>query len=201
MSLRTLTAIGLLLTAQIGLAAEFSVQLSDSSGKPVRDAVIYVESAAAKSVGAVAEVDQINKEFVPYVSVISAGSKIRFPNKDNIRHHVYSFSPAKKFELKLYSGVPSEPVLFDKAGVVTLGCNIHDWMLAYVLVVDTPWFARSNSQGQASLQLPPGPHKLQIWHPDLAEPIPAQAITVTDRSTPLAVTATLRPRPRSDAHY
>lgn len=201
MSIRMITAIGLLLTAPIGLAAEFSVRVSDRSGKPIQDVVIYVESAAAKAVGTIAEVDQINKEFAPYVSVISVGSKIRFPNKDNIRHHVYSFSPAKKFELKLYSGVPSEPVLFDKAGVVTLGCNIHDWMLAYVLVVDTPWFARSNSQGEASLQLPPGPHQLQIWHPDLATPIPAQAITVTDRVTPLTITATLRARPSSEAHY
>lgn len=201
MSIRTMTAIGLLMAAQAGLAAEFRVVLSDGDGKPLRDAVIYVESAAAKSVGSVVEVDQINKEFVPYVSVIAVGSKIRFPNKDNIRHHVYSFSPAKKFELKLYSGVPSEPVLFDKAGVITLGCNIHDWMLAYVLVVDTPWYARSNNEGEASLQLPPGPHQLQIWHPDLAAPIPAQAITVTDRVTPLAITAALRPRPSTSAQY
>ncbi|WP_211197864.1 methylamine utilization protein [Permianibacter fluminis] len=201
MLIRPLLGFGLLLLAGVSTAAEFSVRVVGRDGKPVADAVLYVESAAAKPVGVTAEIDQINKEFVPYVSVVPVGSKIRFPNRDNIRHHVYSFSDAKKFELKLYSGVPSEPVTFDKAGVVALGCNIHDWMLAYVLVVDTPWFARSNEQGLATLQLPPGPQQLQLWHPDLEQPLAAIAITVTDHAAPLTVTAALRPRASTEASY
>lgn len=201
MLIRHLLGIGLLLTAHSGVAAEFDVRVVGRDGKPVADAVVYVESAAAKPVGLTAEIDQINKEFVPYVSVVPVGSKIRFPNRDNIRHHVYSFSEAKKFELKLYSGVPSEPVLFDKPGVVALGCNIHDWMLAYVLVVDTPWYARSDAQGLASLQLPPGPQQLQVWHPDLEQPLAPIAVMVTDHAAPLTVTAVLRPRVSTDAKY
>jgi plastocyanin len=205
MPIRSVATIGsllgpiLLLTGLAGSAsaADYTVQLRDRDGKPVSNVIVYVASAAAKPVGVISEVDQINKEFVPYVSVVPVGSRVRFPNKDNVRHHVYSFSDAKKFELKLYSGVPAEPVLFDRPGVVALGCNIHDWMLAYVLVVDTPWFARSNDQGLAELQLPPGPHSLQIWHPDLERELPAQPITVTDQSAPLTLTVNVQARAKA----
>lgn len=187
--------------ASLGIAAELSVQFHDAAGKPVPDIVAYVNSAAAKPVGLQVDIDQVNKEFVPYVTVVPVGSRIRFPNKDNIRHHVYSFSDAKKFELKLYSGVPAEPVLFDRAGVVALGCNIHDWMLAYVLVVDTPWFGKSNNNGELTLSLPPGPHQLQLWHPELTAPTAALAITVTDASAPLRVAVTMRPRANGARSY
>lgn len=196
-----------LLLAGVGVAigtttaAELQVQIKTSAGEPLADVVVYVPSSAAKPAGLLTDIDQINKEFVPYVSVVPVGSKIRFPNKDNIRHHVYSFSDPKKFELKLYSGVPAEPVLFDKPGVVTLGCNIHDWMLAHILVVDTPWYGRSNAQGIAVLQLPPGPHTLEYWHPDLLDIAKPQAITVTDHTTPLTLTLALRQRPRQDPDY
>ena len=83
-------------------------------------------------------VDQIDKEFVPYVKPVRTGSFVQFPNKDHIRHHVYSFSAPSKFELPLYMGTPAQPVLFDKPGVVKLGCNIHDWMIGYVYVTDSP---------------------------------------------------------------
>jgi plastocyanin len=83
----------------------------------------------------------IDREFTPYVSVIQTGTRVEFPNRDPIQHHVYSFSPAKTFEIKLYSGRSPESILFDKPGVITIGCNIHDWMIAYVLVVPTPYFA------------------------------------------------------------
>lgn len=190
----------LLLSLPVG-AAEFTVQVRDGAGKPVSDVALYVSSAAAKPAGLTLDIDQINKEFVPYVTVVPVGSQIRFPNKDNIRHHVYSFSEPKKFELKLYSGVPAAPVRFDKPGVVALGCNIHDWMLAYVLVVDTPWFARSDEQGLARLQLPPGPHQLQLWHPDAAQALAPLAVTVADHSPALAVTVDIQPRPAADRQY
>jgi len=131
--------------------------------------VVYVEPAAGHFTprpGATAVVDQINKQFAPQVSVIETGTTVSFPNRDNIRHHVYSFSPAKPFELKLYSGKPSNPVLFDHAGVVTLGCNIHDVMLGYVVVVDTPFHAITDAQGLARIHgLPPGDYHLHAWTP------------------------------------
>ena len=85
-----------------------------------------------------AKIDQVNKEFVPLVSVVQTNTEITFPNSDNIRHSVYSFSPAKVFSLKLYAGKSAAPVIFDKAGLVVLGCNIHDLMVSWLLVVDTP---------------------------------------------------------------
>jgi hypothetical protein len=96
------------------------------------------------------------------------GTTVIFPNSDNIRHHVYSFSPAKKFELPLYSGLPAEPVVFDKVGFITLGCNIHDWMIAYVAVVPTPYFQVTRQDGRAVLKdLPAGRYTVQVWHPAL----------------------------------
>jgi hypothetical protein len=111
-------------------------------------------------------VEQFDREFVPYVSVIQTGTAVAFPNRDPIAHHVYSFSPAKSFEIKLYTGRSPGEVRFEKPGVVTLGCNIHDWMIAYILVVSTPYFARSDEQGIARLRdLPAGPYELRVWHP------------------------------------
>src|SRR5207302_8452340 len=131
-------------------AGSLNVAVKDSKGAPVADAVVYAKlpngSATAKKQ---AIIDQIDKQFVPYVSAIQVGTSVLFPNKDNIRHHVYSFSPAKKFDLPLYAGVPAEPVTFDKEGFVTLGCNIHDWMIAYVAVVPTPYFKITDKDGRA----------------------------------------------------
>jgi len=94
---------------------------------------------------------------------------VDFPNHDSIRHHVYSFSPAKRFELPLYIGQPAAPVQFDTPGVVVLGCNIHDWMIAYVYVADSPYYTRSGEDGMASLgPLPAGRYQVRVWHPRLA---------------------------------
>jgi hypothetical protein len=102
------------------------------------------------------------------VTAVQVGTAVIFPNSDNIRHHVYSFSPAKKFELPLYSGVPAEPVVFDKVGFVTLGCNIHDWMIAYVAVLPTPHFQATRQDGRAVLKdLPAGQYNVLVWHPAL----------------------------------
>lgn len=112
------------------------------------------------------QIEQRNKTFAPAVSVVQTGTAIEFPNNDTVRHHVYSFSAAKVFELKLYAGKPEKPVLFDKPGVVVLGCNIHDRMAAYIVVVDTPWSAISQSDGVARVaDVPPGEYQLQVWHP------------------------------------
>jgi hypothetical protein len=102
------------------------------------------------------------------VTAVQVDTAVIFPNSDNIRHHVYSFSPAKKFELPLYSGVPAEPVVFDKVGFITLGCNIHDWMIAYIAVLPTPYFQVTRQDGRAVLKdLPAGQYTVQVWHPAL----------------------------------
>jgi plastocyanin len=145
-----------------------TVAVTDSKGAPVPDAVVYAEPLGGAKQGRPqsAVVDQQNQQFVPYVSAVQVGTAVKFPNKDNIRHHVYSFSPAKKFELPLYAGVPAEPVVFDKEGVVTLGCNIHDWMLAYVAVLGTPHFQITRGEGRATLgNLPAGAYKVEVWQP------------------------------------
>ena len=143
----------------------------DVAGKPLNDAVVFLESSAAKAAVKPAtgvEVAQASKQFVPTVTVVSSGSSLLFPNRDTVRHHVYSFSPAKTFELKLYTGTPSNPVLFDKPGVVVLGCNIHDNMAAWVLVVDTPYYGKTGGDGLLKLgNIPAGSYRLRAWHAGL----------------------------------
>lgn len=132
-----------------GLAAE----LVDGQGQPLANAVLSLKGVGVSVHNEPAIMDQRNKQFVPSVLAVRSGTAVKFPNSDDIRHHVYSFSPTKRFELRLYKGTPSEPVLFDKPGVVVLGCNIHDWMVGYVYVTDDPWFAVSDEQGRLILDI------------------------------------------------
>lgn len=157
----------LLVTSLHAQAAELSVQVLDQAGNPLSNAVVYIETSVKSAVKSTTEanVDQKNKQFSPIVSVVQVGTSVNFPNKDSVRHHVYSFSPAKTFELKLYSGVPAKPVVFDKPGTVILGCNIHDNMLAYIHIVDTPYFGKTDVSGIVKLiDLPTGQHTLKAWH-------------------------------------
>lgn len=162
----------MLVWADLSGAGELHAFIKDQNGKPVEDAVVLATpingSHAQLPKLPRNEMDQIDKEYVPHVKVVTAGSKVYFPNKDNIRHHVYSFSPAKVFELPLYSGTPAAPVLFDKTGQVTLGCNIHDWMLGYIYVADTPYFGKSAKDGKILISdVPPGEYSVRVWHPDM----------------------------------
>ena len=152
-------------------AAELSLDVLDAAGAPIENAVVYAEPEIKKPpIEATAMIEQRGRQFNPLVTVIQTGTDIKFPNFDSVRHQVYSFSPAKTFELKLYSGVPSSPVKFDKAGTVVLGCNIHDFMLAFIQVVDTPYFAKTNKLGKATLHdLPNGNYTLKAWHYALAK--------------------------------
>lgn len=164
------------------VAADLEVMVTDSSGKPVADAVAYalpLDGQILPEVSATpAELEQINKEFRPHVTVVQTGGTVIFPNRDSIAHHVYSFSEAKKFELPLYSGVPA-PIKFEKAGVVTLGCNIHDWMKAYIMVVDTPFFAVSKADGRIELKnLPEGKWRVEFWHPRQKDALPPREVSL-----------------------
>jgi plastocyanin len=160
-------------------AAAVTVHLTDSAGQPLVDAVALLEPVGSKAAVKPmpdAEISQSKRQFHPRVTVVTTGTKINFPNFDTVRHHVYSFSAIKTFELKLYAGVPTAPVLFDKPGVAVLGCNIHDSMAAWILVSDTPWFARSGADGNARIEgVPAGNYRLHLWHPALplnTEPTP-----------------------------
>ncbi|MBP7581638.1 methylamine utilization protein [Vogesella sp. XCS3] len=154
------------------IAADLSVTVADMQGLSVPDAAVYLLPLQGKAPrgSQKGSIEQMDKTFIPYVSVVQAGTAVSFPNKDTVRHHVYSFSAPKVFDLKLYSGTPSQPVVFDKPGLVALGCNIHDWMLAYVLVVETPWFAVSKDRGNAVVEnVPAGDYNMLIWHPRMKE--------------------------------
>jgi plastocyanin len=170
-------------------AAAVSVLVTDDAGQPLADAVVMLDAAGSKppvKAMPVVQISQAQRQFNPRVTVVTVGTPVNFPNFDTVRHHVYSFSPIKTFELKLYAGVPATPVVFDKPGAAVLGCNIHDRMAAWVVVVDTPYHTRTDATGRAQLSgVPPGPYRLRAWHagvPVGKEPAPL-AITVAADDT------------------
>lgn len=178
--------LGLLLAVIAGkaaLAADLSVSIKTPTGEPVADAVISFRPAggapAPRVQGPYVMVQQ-DISFHPFVLVIPVGADVNFPNRDKVRHHVYSFSPAKRFELKLYGRDETRTVHFDRAGVVALGCNIHDSMSAYIDVVDTPYAAKTDDKGEAVLgDLPAGPGTLVLWQPYLKAPRNEQVHPIT----------------------
>jgi len=152
-------------------AATVRVTVLDTSAAPVTEAVVLLApqagSMAVKPMNGI-QISQMQRQFNPRVTVVTVGTAVTFPNFDTVRHHVYSFSQAKAFELKLYAGTPAAPVVFDKPGIAVLGCNIHDRMAAWVVVVDTPLHARSAAAGKAQLDdVPAGSYRLLVWHPGL----------------------------------
>jgi plastocyanin len=164
--LECLTA--LLLVAQTS-AGEISGRVVGQNGEGIAQAVVFVQAlppgTSLPSDKRSAVMDQVNKTFVPAVLPIVVGTEVRFPNHDQIHHHVYSFSRTKSFELPLYKGEEAPPVLFDKAGAVKIGCNIHDWMSGVILVLPTPYFAITDETGRFVLQdLSPGTYPLASWH-------------------------------------
>jgi plastocyanin len=174
------------------------VLTKDASGTAVPDAVAYVEplDRPAQVTPPTDPVAIIQKDqtFIPYVTPIAVGTRVVFPNKDNVQHHVYSVSPAKKFEIPLYIGESTATILFDKPGQVTLGCNIHDWMVAYILVLDTPYFAKTAADGSAALTgLPPGRYRLEVWHPRLSGKVERDLVIAGAADTEQVVSVTLRP--------
>ena len=162
-------------------AATIEARAVDAAGQPVADAAIWAIPSAPvpEPRGRTAAIEQVDREFVPQVTVLQAGTVASFPNRDPILHHVYSFSSAKSFEIKLYTGKSPQEVVFDKPGIVTLGCNIHDWMLGYVVVVPTPYFGKTDASGVARLRdLPAGTYELRAWHPLQRAALPAQPLAL-----------------------
>jgi plastocyanin len=161
-----------MLLAQPAWAADLEVALVDQRGDPVADAVVTVLPHAGLETGRGAPqthaIDQHNLRFEPWVEVLRPGDSVVFHNSDRTRHHVYSFSPVKAFEFLVNSGETSTPLRLDKPGVIAIGCNIHDQMLGYLVVTDSPWVARSAADGVVRFDtLPPGEYDVEVWQPRL----------------------------------
>lgn len=163
----------LLFTSPV-LAGDLTVAVRDTAGRPVRDAVITVTPASGVPRGPIRfawplRVVQQNIQFDPYVLIAPVGASVSFPNLDRVRHHVYSFSRGNRFEIQLYGRDETRSHVFASAGVAALGCNIHDQMLAYVKVVDTPWAAKTGPTGEVTVSgIPNGGATLRVWHPRLS---------------------------------
>lgn len=161
----------------------------DARGNPVEDAVVWAvpHNGASPQRRRDAAIAQQDRTFVPLVSIVQAGTAVSFPNRDPIRHHVYSFSPAKVFEIKLYAGTPAAPIVFDKPGEVVLGCNIHDHMIAYLFVVDTPWFGKTAKAGRVRIEaVDAGDYELHLRHYAQAAAVPTQPLTLKADDTAAA---------------
>nr|WP_298170917.1 methylamine utilization protein [uncultured Pseudomonas sp.] len=195
-------------------AVSLTVELRDNDGKPLSEAVVWIEPAAGDPAAGdpaapqgrlPAEqplvMDQQRRLFTPYILPVQRGTRVIFPNSDPINHHVYSFSPAKRFELRLHhQGDSAQEVTFDKAGLVTLGCNIHDWMLGFILVLDSPWFAQTDAEGRARLDYQPAAgQRLHVWHPRIGD-APENLVRPVEQPGTLRIQLTERlkrdPRPK-----
>lgn len=185
--------------------AEITLQILDNTGTPVPDAVLWPVGQTgtdARGSSARTSVDQHDKRFVPFVSVVAPGSLVDFPNSDDIRHHVFSFSEGNSFERKLYRANDADPVRFDTPGIVALGCNIHDNMEAYVLVRDPKGTVISDARGIANLAVD-ADAALELWYPELDAPLPLQPSSLPrDKQGRFRVELPLRwerpQQPRSD---
>lgn len=160
-------------------AAQLTVRVVDPQGAAVQDVVVIAAPLVApkQSSGrrsgnddAPAVMDQVDRRFVPQIVVVPAGTAVLFPNSDSVAHQVYSFSPARRFELGLYRGRPHPPVVFDTPGIVVVGCNIHDNMVGYIYVTDAPYFGTSDAAGEwRTAAIAPGDYRVRLWSPRLAK--------------------------------
>jgi plastocyanin len=186
-------------------ASTFSVQVTGTNGKPVGDAVVTLHAIGRPTpsapIGNRYTVAQKDLRFRPFVLIVPVNSDVSFPNLDAVRHHVYSFSAAKRFELKLYARDQTRSVHLDRAGIIPLGCNIHDSMSAFLFVTDSVWTARTDRGGRAAIgSLPAGKYMMTSWHPYLRAPANqvSKPITIGTSDHGESVTVTLRSPPMHD---
>ena len=182
----------------IVFAGNVEFRLADAKGRAIADAVVSLvpldAPARVTPPAAPLEIMQQNEEFVPYVTALVVGTAVSFPNRDTVQHHVYSLSLPKKFELPLYAGESKAAIVFDQPGVVALGCNIHDWMAAYVVVLATPWFARTGADGRGMIgAVPAGRYRAEVWHPRLARTETRELVVAGAAPEPLGFTLALKP--------
>jgi plastocyanin len=174
-------------------AASLTIKVADSQKLSISDAVIEllpinISGEINLPVKQAFEMSQKNRTFVPFVLAVTKGTKVDFPNLDRTRHHVYSFSEAKPFELKLYIGKTEAPILFDTPGLVALGCNIHDYMQAFIYVADSPFVAVTDNNGELTFaDLPQGQYQAKIWHPWQTNAMPLSELTISAEQAKLAM--------------
>ncbi len=158
----------------------------DGRGAPIEGAVVMLQASsgvtlASRLVRRDFSVGQLDREFVPKVSIAAVGARVTFPNRDTVQHSVYSFSKAKSFEIPIYAGESPQVITLDKAGVIAIGCNIHDWMAAYIVVADTPIAELSKADGTVTVNdLPRGKYTARVWHPQLKNGEVTQEFTMLD---------------------
>jgi plastocyanin len=181
-------------------ARDIAVTVRDAGGHPVEDAVVTLDGPGRAPAPGHFTINQQHTMFVPFVLVIPVGSTVEFTNLDPFRHHVYSFSPAKKFELKLFGQGEKRNVTFDKPGIVALGCNIHDTMQAFIQVVSSAFAAKTGKDGRVVLRgAPDGNARLTVWHPYLRAPGNQLTVTAGPGNVALPVVVKLR-RPAPMQH-
>lgn len=188
----------LLFSAALAQAAGIEFRVTDAAGAPLENVAVYAtpRQPVQPRPRREAVIEQVKRQFAPLVSVIQTGTAVNFPNRDDVRHHVYSFSPAKTFEIKLYVGTPAKPVLFDKPGEVVLGCNIHDHMRGFVFVVDTPFVAKTDAAGRAVVDdLPAGEFDIGVWHYAESAAAPVRRIRIADSAATVPAAFQLQLRP------
>ncbi|HSF19436.1 MAG TPA: methylamine utilization protein [Vicinamibacteria bacterium] len=171
-----------LASTQLAFASrsDLTVEVRDADARPLDEVVVYAvprETSLSPPKGE-AIMDQRNRMFVPHVLPIQTGTAVKFPNSDNVRHQVYSFSSPKKFQIPLYEGTPAEAIVFDKPGVLTLGCNIHDRMSAFIVVVDTPYFGVTEDGRVELKNLDAGSYDVYVWHAGLRHEPSPQRVTL-----------------------
>ena len=176
------------LAPSLATAGEMRVQVADEHGKPVSDAVVRVLPADptttpepnAAQPPRTRIVDQRNEQFIPYVEVFRPGDQVVFRNSDTTRHHVYSFSPAKTFEMVVNPGQSTPPLALNRAGIVAVGCNIHDHMRTWLYVSPDTHILVTGATGVAQFHgLPAGRYRVVVWHPQLRPRQPEVASDVT----------------------
>jgi plastocyanin len=179
-----------LFSATSSRAGDVSGRVSTPTGEPVDQAVVFLKQGSVPQPSGErppAIMDQVDKEFVPHVLPIVAGTPVRFPNHDQIHHHVYSFSRLMSFDIPLYRDEEPPPVEFDRPGVVRIGCNIHDWMSGVILILPTPYFATTDASGAFTIKdVPPGSHTLLVWHERSGQKVDDTAQVVQVGSAPVA---------------
>lgn len=202
--MRTITVDGLLMrlgslamlylcsASGIASAGAVTVTVTDRDGRPVPDVAVFLESDGTgpvnAPVGTSAVMDQVDRRFVPHILVVQTGTRVEFPNSDTVAHHVYSFSHPNHFKLPIYKGHAHPPVGFDESGIVVLGCNIHDNMLAYIVVVDTPVFAKTDGDGVAVLDAASAAAaKVSIWSPRFRDDPENLSVSIADATAGNAV--------------
>ena len=198
--MRLLIAVALLAWGATVAGEPVTMAVAGPSSGAVNGAVVILDPldtrVTPRAPGMVAgTIDQIDKHFMPRIAVFQTGTAVSFPNSDRIRHQVYSFSPARPFNLKLYAGIPAAPVVFDHPGLVVLGCNIHDTMVGFVAIVNSPYFGRTDVNGRVTIEAPPGHYRLRIWHPDFAEPVAPRNVDIGNEAQTVVVAAELAPQP------